>query len=144
MPPKCSSLLSAFVVFVFGMFLCCGDIYSQTSAPDYTIEHGLYTKTMTISAFKAFTKPVELLQTRQLPSEGKYVRFSISINTNGNDEFGPVDVKHPENFRYTDDATLAKCLPNLRPGDKIYFDDIKVQTSDRLTRSLSSMAVILK
>lgn len=98
---------------------------------------------MEAGKFKIQIAPAAVLEGFDFDAKFKIIEFNFSTLPKGRDIVGPYKVSNPNGCRFNDNASVAKAISMLRPGDKVFIEDIKAVGPDGSPRKLGVLIFTL-
>lgn len=95
---------------------------------------------MEAAKFRIQIAPAAVLENFDFEARYKIISFTFSTLPKGRDLIGPFNVENRTvGCRFTDKAEVVKAINMLRPGDKVFIEDIKAVGPDGQVRKIGSM-----
>ncbi len=98
---------------------------------------------MRVGEFKVAIAPQAVLEKFEFEAKFQITDFTVSILPKGGDYVPGMVCSKPSGARFTDNSELQKWQQRVKPGDRIFIENIKGIGPDRKVRNLNSIILTL-
>ena len=98
---------------------------------------------MSAALFRVQVAPGAYLDNFDFDARFTITHFSVMVLPKGKDIQGPFPVTSAAGCRFSENPDLVKMMTLLRPGDRVFIDEIKAVGPDKMPRSLPGIALLL-
>lgn len=98
---------------------------------------------MEAAKFRIQIAPAAILEGFDFDAKFRIIEFTFSALPKGRDIVGPYRVENRNGCRFSDNPNIVKAISMLRPGDKVFIEDIKAIGPDGTPRKLGVLIFTL-
>jgi len=93
--------------------------------------------------FKVQIAPAAVLDGFDFDAKFKIIHFDFAVMPKGSDYQGPYAVDNKNGCRFSDNANVSLIMSRLKPGDRVFIDNIKAVGPDNQPRNIGTLGFLM-